>query len=103
MRGYPGYLNSKEDYLFVREHFPRERWLPDYQALLDSYKDWFFTGHLDKESDGVTDETHKVVSFEDDEQQTRYDQYEFRENPDAKLFRLGFTVDEVKSLMAEEQ
>ena len=101
MKGYPSQLNSKEDYLYVRENFPREQWLPDFQALLDSYRDWFFVAHLERKEDGITDETHKVVESqgEDEEAAPTYDQYEFRENPTAKLFRLGFTVAEVEELI----
>ena len=103
MRGYPDYLNTKEDYLYVHDNFPRELWLPDFQALLDSYMDWFFEKHLASRDEGIEDETHKIVESEteDDsgEMVTTYDQYELRENPMAKIFRIGFTVAEVKALM----
>ena len=47
MKGYPQHLNTKADYMYVRANFPREQWLPDFQALLDSTHDWFFEKHLD--------------------------------------------------------
>lgn len=102
MKGYPKTLNSKKDYLYVREHFSREQWLPDFQALLDSYQDWFFEKHLETKDEGIEDNTHKIVEFENTEtEEITYDQYEFRVNPTAKLFRLGFTVEELEALIAE--
>ena len=102
MKGYPKYLNSKADYLYVHENFPREQWLPDFQVLLDTYKDWFFEKHLETREEGIEDETHKIVEFVNEEtQETTYDQYELRENPMAKIFRIGFTVKEVEALMEE--
>lgn len=100
MKGYPSSLNTKEDYLYVRANFPREQWLPDFQHLLDSRKDWFFVSHLPDKESGVTDDTHKVVESQDmDSDTVTYDQYELRDNPTAKIYRLGFTVEEVEELM----
>lgn len=96
MRGYPKFLNSKTDYDYVRENFPREQWLPDFQALLTSAYDWFFEKMLDSEADGVTDDTHKVVV---DEEQKTYAQYVFQLNPMCKMLRLGFTEDEVRAIV----
>ena len=64
MKGYPKTLSSKKDYLYVREHFSREQWLPDFQALLDSYQDWFFGKHLETKDEGIEDDTHKIIKFE---------------------------------------
>ena len=100
MKGYPQHLNTKADYMYVRANFPREQWLPDFQALLDSTHDWFFEKHLDTKEDGLEDSTHKVVeqrSSEDSE--PTYDQYVFKEYNNALLFRLGFTVEEVEKLI----
>jgi hypothetical protein len=37
---YPQYLNTKEDYEFIRNNFERKYWLRDYQSLLsDAYVD----------------------------------------------------------------
>lgn len=100
MKGYPKTLNTKEDYLYVKEHFDRSQWLPEFQKLLDTRFGWFFEKHLDKESDGINDDTHKVVTLEiDSENPTAYDQYEYRENPQAKIFQLGFTVEEVSEII----
>lgn len=100
MQGFPKTLNSKEDYLYIKENFDKSLWLPEFQNLLDSYKDWFFVSNLDSEDEGTTDDTHKVVVSEN-EDTTTYAQYELQENPTAKIFRLGFTVDEVTAIVNE--
>ena len=100
MKGYPHHLNTKTDYMYVHANFPREQWLPDFQALLDSTHDWFFEKHLDTKDEGIEDDTHKIVKFENTEtKEITYDQYVFKEYNNALLFRLGFTVDEVEKLI----
>lgn len=43
------------------------------------------------------DDTHKIVETEiSSDKPSVISQYEFRENPDAKLYKLGFTVEEVQ-------
>ena len=96
MKGYPKFLSSKADYEYVRNHFSKEEWLPDFQGLLDSSRDWFFVSELSSETEGVEDDTHKVVK---DEQQNKIYQYELQLNPTCKLLRLGFTEDEVKNII----
>lgn len=100
MIGYPKHLNTREDYLYVKENFPREQWEGDFQALLDSYKDWFFAGTLESAEAGVNDDTHMVVDEVHEDGTTSWSQYELKENPAAKIFRLGFTVEEVEGLLA---
>ena len=100
MKGYPHHLNTKADYMYVHANFPREQWFPDFQALLDSTHDWFFEKHLDTKNEGIEDDTHKIVKFENTEtKEITYDQYVFKEYNNALLFRLGFTVDEVEKLI----
>lgn len=107
MKGYPQHLNTKADYMYVRANFPREQWLPDFQALLDSTHDWFFEKHLDTKEDGLVDSTHKVVenkSVELDKEgkpieKVTYSQYVLKENPLCKLNLIGFTVDEVLEIL----
>ena len=100
MKGYPQHLNTKADYMYVRANFPREQWLPDFQALLDSTHDWFFEKHLGTKEDGLNDSTHKVVEFENTEtKEITYDQYVLKEYNNAPLFKLGFTVEEVEKLI----
>ncbi len=97
MVGYPKFLNTKEDYEFVRANFPKEKWKADFQSLLDTRFDWFNEGEI--EGEGVTDDTHKVVEGkQDNETVVRY-QYVYKENENARIYQLGYTVDEVKAIL----
>lgn len=96
MKGYPKTLASREDYEYVAANFPPELWRPDWQNLLDTMCDWFFVRELTDLSEGVTDDTHKVEVNEDETGAKTYTQYEWRVNPTCKLFRIGFTEQEVR-------
>lgn len=97
MKGYPNILNSKEDYYYVKENFPKELWGKDWQALLDSKDDWFFDHYLAKGEIGITDDTHKVeIEMGMMGEENKSVQYVLKENPTCKLYRLGFTVEEVE-------
>lgn len=100
MVDYPKHLNTRKDYLYVKENFPREQWEGDFQALLDSCKDWFYVGTLKSAKAGVNDDTHMVVDETLEDGTTSYSQYELKENPNARIFQLGFTVEEVEGLLA---
>lgn len=97
MRGYPSWLNSKEDYYYVADNFPKSQWLPDWQELLDNEKMWFFVEYLDDPSEGITDATHRVETVDDGEGGVRYAQLEYRTDPHCRMFQLGFTEAEVKN------
>lgn len=103
MRGYPKFLNTKEDVLYVTSNFPKEEWRADLEGLLSTQKDWFFVADLPNEAAGVTDATHKVVSNEGmgADQPVTYAQYELRDNPQARIFQLGFTEAEIRALLAK--
>lgn len=101
MVGYPHTLNTKEDYLFVKTNFPKEKWQGDFQDLLDSMYQWYNVGMIADASDGVTDDTHKVVINEDRGTSTKtYYQYEKKVDEHCKLLRLGFTEAEVKAALS---
>ena len=100
MKGYPKILSSKEDYYYIIDNFDKSLWEKDVQSLLDTMKDWFFEKNLIKKSDGIEDETHKIEEVENEEHEiTGYTQYILKENPLCKLYRLGFTVEEVENLL----
>ncbi len=100
MIGYPKNLNTKEDYEYVRKNFPKDEWEPAFQALLDTVNEWFNLGVLADDDAGTVDDTHKVTEDrrEDTDVVTRT-QWEYKENPDAKIFQLGYTVVEVKAIL----
>ena len=96
MQGYPKNLNTKFDYLFVKENFDREYWQKDFQDLLDSMSDWFCEDTLGDTDKGIEDETHKIVIDKDTGVKS---QFVYKENPNCKLYRLGFTKEEVESYL----
>lgn len=99
MIGYPKHLNSKFDYLYVKDHFPKEKWQPDFQTLLDDRMQWLSVSKLVARADGLNDETHEVRMVEGiNDNPEEYYQYEYKEDENCKLFRLGFTVKEVEEL-----
>lgn len=98
MNGYPKTLNSREDYEYVRTNFPKSEWEQDYQDLLNTVYEWYNMGEV--EGEGITDETHRVEEEQREDSETVIcTQWEYRKNPDAKIFRLGFTEDEVKEIL----
>lgn len=104
MRGYPKFLNTKEDYLFVKANFGKELWSKDWQYLLDTMRDWITIGEVESPEAGVTDETHRVVDGrqgEGEEAKTVYYQQELQVIPTCKLLALGFTEEEVRAALAE--
>lgn len=95
MRGFPKKLNSKFDYIYIKENFPDDKWKPAWKALLDEYKNWFFTENLASASDGITDDTHKVVVDKNEAGKDEFYQYELRVDPSSDMIRLGFTESEI--------
>jgi len=102
MIGFPKWLNTKEDYAYVKDNFSPEQWKPVFRELLDERMQWLNTGLLQNESDGITDETHKVVGGDADMPGTtpQYYQYEYMEDSNCRLFQLGFTVEEVEGYLS---
>ncbi|WP_303104101.1 hypothetical protein [uncultured Mitsuokella sp.] len=100
MVGYPHTLNTKEDYLFVKANFPKEKWQGDYQNLLDSMYQWYNVGAIADEAAGTADDTHKIVANENRDGTKTYYQYEKKIDENCKLLRLGFTEAEVKAALA---
>lgn len=101
MKNFPKVLSTKADYLYIKEHFPPELWVPHFQALLDSKNAWRLAHQLKPGDVGKEDATHKVSESKfgcRDVMCVRF-QYKFEENPKAKIFRLGFTVSEVESIL----
>ena len=94
MVGYPKYLNTKDDYEFVRKNFPKDMWQSAFESLLDTSRDWFNEGEIT--GTGITDETHKVII---DEQSGAKYQYVYKENPNCRMKQLGYTEDEIKAIL----
>jgi len=100
MRGFPKNLNTKADYLYVKENFPAEQWKPALQALLDSCKDWFFVKTLEEGEEAPISENYKVVEVEaQGGHEAHSDLYELKCYETCKMKRLGFTEDEIREAL----
>lgn len=100
MKGYPKNLNTKEDYLYAAQNFPKEMWGKDFQNLLSSESDWMYAGELPNKAAGVEDIYHRIEENTDPQTGAiSYTQYEWKSNPDAKIYRLGFTIAEVQNII----
>ncbi len=96
MKGYPKNLNTKEDYEFVRKNFTKEDWKQDFQDILNTQKAWFNSGEIEVGKSGVEDGSHKVVT---DEKTGKKYQYEYKDDPDCKMVRIGYTAAEIEEIM----
>lgn len=91
MRGFPKYLNTKQDYLNCMTDYPAET-KAALQELLNNRFIWQTTAII--EDEGLTDDTHRVVDYGDEKEQQ-----ELIEDDTATIFRLGFTVKEVEEML----
>jgi hypothetical protein len=100
MRGFPKRFNTRQDVLNALADYP-EQTREQLQRMLDNRFNWFITAALATGEAGVEDDTHRVREDTDDEGVVidRY-QEEYREDPNAQLFRLGLTVTEAEQMVA---
>jgi 16S rRNA C967 or C1407 C5-methylase (RsmB/RsmF family) len=97
MKGYPKHLNTKQDYEFVRKHFPKRKWEKDFQALLKSEKTWLPIKTLTEKDRVVIDDTHKTVETGDG-----VVQMELKIDKNSKMARLGYTREEIEQILSEK-
>jgi len=100
MRGFPKHFNTKYDVEYCLEYYPEETKAFLTQKLAE-VKQWLVTEKLVEGDVGKTDKTHKVVEIKDKERDkvTERYQYEYKDDPNCQLFRLGFTENEVIPLI----
>jgi len=106
MIGVPRQLNSKYDYIYVRENFPESVWQPLWQGLLQNHKVWVDVGVIKEGERAIIDDTHRsetIIEIDEHEgEASRVHQYELRENPASDMIRLGFTEEEVKEALQKQ-
>lgn len=97
MRGYPHYLNSRQDYINIIDDFGHGELVERaYQGLLNSATHYQFDKVLEEgEEPTGTEPEYRVM---EDEVSGRV-QYKLVENPNGKIFKLGFTVEEVEEVI----
>lgn len=102
MHGFPKYLSTKQDVLNVMQEYPKQT-RNFLQELLDTKDVWLFVRKLNDDEIGIENKTHKVVPNDNPKTKNmveRY-QYEFKEDPNGTIFRMGFTVEEVQLLVQD--
>jgi hypothetical protein len=105
MRGKPKFLNTKQDYYNVLELgedvITKAEKKQLFEDLLSNVNDWIVVGPVE-EGKGIEDETHKVVASEPmmEGDEVTYTQFVFAKNEGARIFQLGFTVEEVQGIIA---
>jgi hypothetical protein len=101
MKGFPKHLNTRFDVEYCLEHYPAET-KAFLTVKLAEVKQWQATGKLKDGAAGITSSTHKVVEVKDQttsEVKERY-QYEYKDDPNCELFKLGYTVKETEVILA---
>lgn len=104
MKGFPKHLNTKADYEYARTHFPKSDWEQEFKNLLNT-EDWFNIGTYDSKDNLTEDDTHRIIenveSNENGEEVVKdYGYYELQDNPMAKIYRIGYTKEEVTAILA---
>ena len=102
MRGFPQSLATKQDCLNCLPIFPEETKRALRCLLADRYN-WEIIKELSDRSKGKENETHHILAQEriagDGKKTVYYVQLEKKEDKNARIFQLGFTVKEIESLI----
>ena len=94
------WLNTKFDYEYVRRNFSKEVWRKKWQYLLDERMQWLSVGKLNQKADGVTIANQKkVVTNKRNDGSEEHYQYEFKEDPNCKMKRLGFSLKDIQAVL----
>ena len=100
MRGFPKVLNSRQDYENIVSDFGyTEKVKRAYQGLLNTAEKYEFDKELAAESDRTGPEPEYKVMTQEEEGTEKIVQFKLVDNPNGKIFRLGFTVDEVREVI----
>lgn len=102
MRGFPKYTDiaTKYDVENLKAIFPKET-----KKFLETLRDdrfvWVTVSPLVSKESGVTDNTHRVIkeTEQDNPETIKYYQQELIEDENARLFRMGYTVEQVETLI----
>lgn len=106
MIGFPKYLSTKRDYINILNDFSdtySNEVKNAFQILYDSKTREFILTELEHPETGLTDDTHRVISSIDSDSGiniTKYYQLETRLDPNCKLFKIGFTLEEVEHILS---
>ena len=100
MRGFPKVLNSRQDYENVVNDFGYTAKVKRaYEGLLNTAEKYEFDKELAAESDLTGPEPEYKVMTQEEEGTETIVQYKLVDNPNGKIFKLGFTIDEVQEVV----
>ena len=107
MRGFPTHINTRADYDLVHDaalagELPADKLLAAYDALLNTRQHYVFDRALaaDEPADG-NEPGYRVMVEGPEDGTTQRTQYKLVDNPNARLYQLGFTVSEIEALKEE--
>jgi hypothetical protein len=93
MKNYPKHLNTKEDYEYVKNNFPKKKWKKDFEALLNDTV-WQVEKTLADKDVGIEDKAHRIIQTENERVQMK-----LVEDKNSKLRRLGYSKAEVQKML----
>ena len=100
MRGFPKVLNSRQDYENIISDFGYTAKVKRaYQGLLNTAEKYEFDKELAAESDRTGPAPEYKVMTQEEEGTEKIVQFKLVDNPNGKIFRLGFTIDEVQEVI----
>lgn len=100
MKGEPKHWNTKKDAMVALNRWPT-RTKKYLQTFLDGVEKWMIDHKLKDDEEGITDDTHKIREIKDEETGEVTERYQlvWKQDPNCKLFRLGFTTEEVQEII----
>jgi hypothetical protein len=100
MRGFPKVLNSRQDYKNVVNDFGYTAKVKRaYEGLLNTAEKYEFDKELAAESDRTGPAPEYKVMTQEEEGKEKIVQFKLVDNLNGKIFRLGFTVEEVQEVI----
>jgi len=101
MRGFPKRFNTKQDVLNTLPSYPKET-KEFLQTILNTRKNWLIVKVLEDGEQGINNLTNRVQEHKDDNDVViQRVQEEYKKDPNATMYRLGFTVTEIEELLQE--
>ena len=104
MRGFPQFFATKQDYMNCLTMFPEETKRALRRLAADRFN-WTIAKELSDKDKGKEDETHHVeeqerMNEETGKKETFFVQLVKKEDKNARVFQLGFTVEEIEKLIS---
>ncbi|RUM41394.1 MAG: hypothetical protein DSY80_08945 [Desulfocapsa sp.] len=93
MNGYPKHLNTKADYEYIEKHYPDE-YEEEMRKLWNTKDNYFAVRTLGGNEIGINDERMKVVESIANDGTIERVQMRLEQDPNSKMVRLGFSVNE---------